>query len=89
MQRKTPKAIEAEPYNKLAVIYFFVSKKNAVSIANKPNKNKITATTIFKAFSNTSVLLLMAKAMITAPPKSNKIDKINCSQTYLLNKLFI
>ena len=71
------------------IIYFFVSKINAVKIANKPNKNKITAITIFNAFSNTSVLLLIAKAMITAPPKSSKIDNINWSQTYLLNKLFI
>ena len=89
MQRKTPNAIEAEPHIKLIVIYFFVSKINEVTIAKNPNKNKITATTIFKAFSNTSVLLLIADAIITAPPKSNKIDKINCNQTYLLNKLFI
>ena len=68
---------------------YLVSKINAVRMANKPNKNKITAITIFKAFSRTFVSLLIANAMITEPPNNNKIDNISWSQTYLLNKLFI
>ena len=89
MQRNTPNAMDIEPYNKPLVNSLFGSNKKDVRIANKPNKNKITAAIMFNASSNIFCLLVAAKAIINAPPKSNKIDSINWSQTYFLNKLFI
>ena len=89
MHKKTPNAIHADPYNKPLVKYLFCSNTSVANIAKPPNKNKITAEIIFKPSSKMLSLPIMAKAIIKAPPNNNRIERINCSQMYLLNKLFI
>ena len=65
------------------------SKINDVRMANKPNRNKMTAAMMLRASSKIFCLLVAAKAIISAPPKSNRMERINCNQTYFLNKLFM
>ena len=65
------------------------SKAKDATMANKPNRNKITAAMIFNPSSKIFILPIAAKIMINEPPNNNKMDRINWSQVYLLNKLFI
>ena len=89
MHKNTPKAIQAEPYKNPAVNSLFLSKIKAVKIANKPKINKVTATTRLRPSFKTSCFPVIAKAIIKEPPNNNRIDRISCNQTYLLNKLFM
>ena len=89
VHKKTPNAIQPEPYNNPLVMALLDSKNNEEIIANKPNKNKIVAVMISKPSCKMFCFLLAAKITINVPANNNKIERIKRNQTYLLNKLFI
>ena len=59
--------MDIEPYNKPLVNSLFGSNKKDVRIANKPNKNKITAAIIFNASSSPSKATLANSGDIIPP----------------------
>ena len=79
----------ADPYIIPLEIILSPSNAKEATIANKPNRKQITAAIMFKPSSKISILPIAAKIIIKEPPNNKSIDRINWSQIYLLNKLFI